>query len=78
MRGGVPVGADTSTDGMHTLLPESRLAMERLAGERLALMTESPSVTSLVELVKSSSATSLVDLLHSYSSTNLASMAKEE
>ena len=67
---GVPSSGESS-DGL--LLPENRQAMERLQ-----MMTESPSVTSLVELVKSASATSLVDLLHSYSATNLASMAKEE
>jgi len=47
-----------------------------LPSERL--LRESPSVSSLVELVRSSSATSLVELMHSYSSTNLASLVKDD
>jgi len=35
---------------------------------------ESPSVSSLVDLVRSSSATSLVELMHSYSATNLVGL----
>ena len=67
-----------STDGM--LRPDSQMMNARAFGQLFSTsgLQESPSVSSLVELVKSSSATSLVDLLHSYSATNLASMAKDE
>ena len=67
-----------STDGM--LIPDSQMMNARAFGQLFSMsgLQESPSVSSLVELVKSSSATSLVDLLHSYSATNLASMAKDE
>ena len=42
---------------------------------QLSTMFESPSASSLVDLVRSSSATSLYDLLHSYSAANLAGLA---
>ena len=66
--------ARAASSGSALAISMARLDTERLGG----MLTESPSISSLVELVKSSSANSLVDLLHSYSATNLASMAKEE
>ena len=41
-------------------------------------MKESPSVSSLVDLVRSSSATSLVELMHSYSANNLAALVRDD
>jgi hypothetical protein len=55
-----------STEGSDMLLPCERM------------LRESPSVSSLIELVRSSSANSLVELMHSYSATNLASLVKDE
>lgn len=54
------------SEGSDMLLPSERM------------MRESPSVSSLIELVRSSSANSLVELMHSYSATNLASLVKDE
>ena len=62
-----PWGSTTAEEGL--LLPTDRLPVS---------IRESPSVSSLVDLVRSSSATSLVELIHSYSATNLASLVKDE
>ena len=67
-------------DNLSTTLNQMGMNQRQMMGHLFSMsgLQESPSVSSLVELVKSSSATSLVDLLHSYSATNLASMAKDE
>ena len=71
------IGHSVDSEGMLVPTGEGagQSAAERLGIElRDRMMHESPSVSSLVDLVRSTSATSLVDLMHSYSSTNLASL----
>jgi len=66
-------GQGGAQEGTDMLLPTDMMR-DNLVG----LMRESPSVSSLVELVRSSSASSLVELMHSYSATNLASLVRDD
>ena len=70
--GRTPMGGEGTSDAAG----DSSADRQGASGERQGggLLHESPSMTSLVEMVRSSSATSLMELMHSYSATNLAGL----
>ena len=71
--GGAGGAMQGSSGALHMQPWGSEAESGLLPSERL-VMKESPSVASLVDMVRNSSATSLVEMMNSYSATNLAGM----